>query len=212
MVRVEVEWKSTSDRYRKKFNAARKLSVQDMHLEWYTGNVVELYLYSKHFWYLEISRATIALGAYLGDELVGVLLADMDGEPKVFANRFYRLFVRIAEFVIKLGYKDASTSYEKANKDMLAAYKEIHYPEGELNFFAVNPDIKGKGIGTKLLNELERQEVGKEMYLYTDSGSTYQFYEHRGFKKVGKRDIELDICGEMVPLTCMLFAKKLKIR
>lgn len=195
---------------KKDFNAARKFAVQGMHLEWYTGNVVELYLYSKYFWYLEISRAAIALGAYLGDELVGVLLADMDDEPKVFANLFYRSFVRIAEFVIKLGYKGASTSYEKANKDMLAAYKQIYHPEGELNFFAVNPDIKGKGIGTKLLNELEKQEVGKEIYLYTDSGSTYQFYEHRGFKVVGQKDIELDIHGEMVSLTCMLFAKKLE--
>lgn len=83
----------------KNFNAARKFAVQGMHLEWYTGNVVELYLYSKYFWYLEISRATIALGAYLGDELVGVLRADMDDEPKVFANCFYRSFVRIAEFL-----------------------------------------------------------------------------------------------------------------
>lgn len=95
---------------KKDFNAARKFAIQGMHLEWYTGNAVELYLYSKYFWYLEISRATIALGAYLGDELVGVLLADIDDEPKVFANRFYRSFVRIAEFVIKLGYKDASNA------------------------------------------------------------------------------------------------------
>lgn len=93
---------------------------------------------------------------------------------------------------------------------MLAAYKEIHHPEGELNFFAVNPDIKGKGIGTKLLNEFEKQEVGKEIYLYTDSGSTYQFYEHRGFKVVGEKDIELDTYGEMVPLICVLFAKTLR--
>ncbi|MER2295405.1 MAG: hypothetical protein ABS913_08800 [Desemzia incerta] len=102
---------------KKYFNAARKFAVQGMHLEWYTGNAVELYLYSKYFWYLEISCATIALGAYLGNELVGVLLADMDGEPKVFANRFYRSFVRLAEFVIKLGYKDASNAYEKATKN-----------------------------------------------------------------------------------------------
>lgn len=80
---------------KKDFNAARKFAVQGMHLEWYTGNVVELYLYSKYFWYLDISRTTIALGAYLSDELVGVLLADMNDEPKVFANPFYRSFVRL---------------------------------------------------------------------------------------------------------------------
>ena len=58
---------------KKDFNVARKFAIDGMHLNWYTNNAVELYLYSKYFWYLEIRRATRALGAYTGDQLVGVL-------------------------------------------------------------------------------------------------------------------------------------------
>ena len=58
---------------KKDFNSARKFAIEGMHLTWYTKNKFELYFYSKYFWYLEISRATRAFGAYLGDNLVGVL-------------------------------------------------------------------------------------------------------------------------------------------
>ena len=62
---------------KKDFNKARKFAIEGMNLNWYTSNKLELYLYSKYFWYLEISKATKALGAYIDNELVGVLLVDM---------------------------------------------------------------------------------------------------------------------------------------
>lgn len=194
---------------KKDFNAARKFSIEGMHLAWYTRNSFELYLYSKYFWYLEISRATRALGAYMGDTLVGVLLVDMTNQPKVFPSFWYRFFVRFASFIISFGYKDASSIYDDANKEILTAYRKNNRPDGELNFFAVDPNITGKGLGTLLLNELEKQEKGKHIYLFTDTGSTYQFYSHRGFEEVGRKDISLDLHGKAVPLTCLLFCKQL---
>ena len=64
---------------------------------------------------------------------------------------------------------------------LLEEFKKNNKVDGEINFFAVDPTIKGKGIGSLLLKELEKQEKDKLIYLYTDSGSTYQFYLHRGF-------------------------------
>jgi GNAT superfamily N-acetyltransferase len=65
----------------------------------------------------------------------------------------------------------------------------------------------GKGIGTLLLNELEKQEKGKLIYLFTDNGSTYQFYSHRGFREYGKSDVILEINRKKIDLTCFLFGK-----
>jgi GNAT superfamily N-acetyltransferase len=157
---------------------------------------------------MEICRATTALSAYLGDKLVGVLLADMNGRPKVFHPLRYRAFVKLVSFIINRGYKYAST-YDMANKEMIEAYRKGNAPDGELNFFAVDPDAKGKGIGTLLLNELERQENGKQIYLFTDSGSTYQFYTRRGFDEIGRKDITMKINDKDVDLTCLLFSKRL---
>jgi ribosomal protein S18 acetylase RimI-like enzyme len=190
------------------FDAARKFAIDGMHLTWYTSNRLELYLYSKYFWCMEICRATTALGAYQDDKLAGVLLVDMKGKPKVFNPLTYRAFVKFVSFVINLGYKYAST-YDTANKEMLEAYQKENVSDGELNFFAVDPNTKGKGIGTLLLNELERQENGKRIYLYTDSGSTYQFYTRRGFDEVGRKDITMKTHDKDVDLTCLLFSKRL---
>jgi GNAT superfamily N-acetyltransferase len=191
------------------FNTARKFAIEGMHLNWYTNNNFELYLYSKYFWCLEISRATRALGAYMGDKLVGVLLVDIDNQPKIFNSICYRLFVKFSSFIINLGYKKASNTYDNVNKELLENFLKSNSVNGELNFFAVDPTIKGKGIGTLLLNELEKKEKGKQIYLYTDTGSTYQFYLHRGFIESGRRDMLIKIGNREVPLTCYLFSKTL---
>ena len=195
---------------KKDFNKARKFAIEGMHLHWYAHKKWELYFYSKYFWYLEISRASIALGAYQDGELVGVLLADINDSPKVFKSIRYRIWINVISFFINLGYKEASDSYDNANKEILAKFKDKITPDGELNYFAVNPNIKGKGIGTLLLNAFEKKVKGKIIYLYTDSGSTYQFYEKRGFEKSEEKDITLEIKKKNVDLTCYLFSKKIE--
>jgi hypothetical protein len=189
------------------FSKAIEFAINGMHLNWYAASKLELCFYSKYFWCLEISKATRALGAYAGNNLVGVLLADMNNESKVFRSIWYKLYVRLVSCFINTFYKNASNMYDDANAKMLAAFKKECKPDGEINFFAVDSDSKGKGIGTLLLNELEKMEKGKLIYLYTDSGSTYQFYLHRGFNESGVTDIRLEIHGEIVDLTCFLFSK-----
>jgi len=66
-----------------------------------------------------------------------------------------------------------------------------------------------KGIGTALLGELAKRKKGKEIYLFTDTGCTYQFYEHRGFERVGQKDVVLGINGNRTDLTRLLCRKKL---
>lgn len=103
----------------------------------------------------------------------------------------------------------ATRLYDSVNKELLAKYKETNSPDGEIIFLAANPDVKVKGIGTMLLNELTNREKGKQIYLYTDNACTYQFYEHRGFDKVGEKDIELDLGANKLPMTCLLYSKVL---
>ena len=191
------------------FNIARKFSVEGMHLNWYATSKVKLFFYSKYFWYLEITKATKAIGAYMDNKLVGVLLVDIKDEPKIYKSFWGKLYVKITNFIINLFYENASSTYNETTSKMLKAFSDGVCPDGEINFFAVDPAIKGKGIGTLLLNELERLEKGKHIYLYTDSGSTYQFYLRRGFEESGKTDITLEINKKEVSLTCFLFSKKL---
>jgi len=194
---------------RKDFRAARRFAIEGMHLSWYASNAEELYLYSYYFWCLEISRASRALGAYKNGALVGVLLADTYDTPKAFPSFWRRLFVRFATWIIRIGYTDASDTYDSVNQALQSAFLKSTQADGELNFFAVDPSMVGNGLGTTLLNELETLEKGKTIFLFTDSGSTYQFYLRRGFTEFGKREISLPINRQQIPLTCYLFSKKL---
>ena len=189
------------------FDKAREFSIEGMHLSRYTSNKFELYMYSKYFWYSEISKATNAIGAYMGDRLVGVLLANIYHKPKLFISWWYKLFVKLVSFVINFGYGMTNGTYQNANQDMLRNFRNNNSPDGEINFFAVDPTIKGKGIGSLLLNELGKEAKGKLVYLFTDSGCTYQFYQHRGFEESDKRNIQLEIQERKMPLTCFLFSK-----
>ena len=194
---------------KKDFNIARKYAIDGMHLNWYVSNKFELYFYSKYFWYLEISKATNVFAAYMENKLLGILLVNMKDESKMYKSIRYKLFVKIISFIINIFYKSTSNTYDETNVKMLNEFKKENNPDGEINFLAVDPNIKGKGIGTLLLNELEKQEKGKLMYLYTDNGSTYQFYLHRGFNESGKTDIKMEINKNVIDLTCFLFSKRL---
>ena len=90
---------------------------------------------------------------------------------------------------------------------MFLQYCKSNKPDGEIIFLAANPEIKIKGIGSLLLDEFERREKDKKIYLFTDNACTYQFYEHRGFERVGQRDVVLNIGKRKVDLQCLLYSK-----
>lgn len=192
---------------RKDTRKAIQFAITGMHLGVYVKNKFLLKLYGRYFWYQQINRATQILAAYEGDTLVGVLLAEINGEPKKEYSCLRAIYVKWIDFVQRVFFRESAGLYDDVNKALFKTYQETHSPDGEILFFAVNPDGKTKGIGTMLLNELAHQEKGKQLYLYTDNTCTYQFYEHRAFEKVGEQNITLDFNGNPVPMTCFLYAK-----
>jgi len=182
-------------------------AIKGMHFNMYMDNKILLNLYGRYFWYLEYTNATQIISAYMGDELAGVLIADIKDEKKKYKSFLKSLYVRFVEFIQKHFFKDSVGIYDEVNKEMLKNYRENNNPNGEIRFLAVNPEIKGKGIGSIILEEFEKREKGKQVYLFTDDQCTYQFYEHKGFDKVGEKDIVLDLNNKKVPLKCFLYSK-----
>lgn len=194
----------------KDYNKIIQYAIKGMHFNMYLENKLELNLYGRYFWYLELTNATQVISVYRGNELAGVLIADFKGEEKVHKSFWKSLYVNIFDWIQRIFFKESVGIYDKVNKEMLENYKSENNPDGEIRFLAANPNIKVKGIGTFLLNELEKREKGKEVFLFTDDQCTYQFYEHRGFDRVGEKDIELDLNKKKVPLKCLLYSKKIK--
>ena len=191
------------------YKKARQFAIQGMHLYWYVSNKIILNLYSRYFLDLELSRATKAYGAYVEDQFVGILLADMKDEPKKYHSTWRTAYIRFLDWLQRLVAGDGVEAYDKANQEMLHVFCEKSTPDGEIVFLAADPNSKIKGTGTALLSTLEKDEQGKLVYLYTDNACTYQFYEHRGFVREGEQQVMLKLEKKEMSLTCFLYAKKL---
>ena len=194
---------------KKDYKKAIRFAIKGMHFDWYLDSKILLKAYGRYFWYLEMNRATQIFAAYAEDELVGILLAEFKDEPRKHHSFWQKLYVKFVDIIQKLFFKGGAGLYDAVNKELFAKYKEMHSPDGEIIFLAADPDAKIKGIGTMLLDELTAIEKGKTVYLYTDNACTYQFYEHRGFERVGEKDVQLDLGNKKVPLTCLLYSKVL---
>lgn len=188
--------------------AAIQFAIKGMHFDWYMDNSVILNLYGRYFWYLETSRATQMIAAYADNKFVGVILAEIRGEKKLKHSFWRKAYVAFINFIQKVFLKEGVGVYDEANRQMFQNYVKSNKPDGEIIFLAADPDCGIKGIGTKLLAELERREQAKEVYLYTDNACTWQFYEHRGFERVGEKNITLELGKKSVPLICFLYRKK----
>lgn len=189
-------------------SAAIQFAIKGMHFDWYMDNKAALNLYGRYFWYLETSRATQMIAAYADNKFVGVILAEIKGEKKLKHSFWRKTYVAFFTFIQKVLLKEGVGVYDEANRKMFQNYVKNNSPDGEIIFLAADPDCGIKGIGTKLLTALERREPGKEVYLYTDNACTWQFYEHRGFERVGEENITLELGKKSVPLTCLLYRKR----
>lgn len=193
---------------RKDFQKVIQYAIAGMHFEEYLKNKFILNAYGRYFWYLEYTNATQVIAAYEGSELLGVLAAAIKGERKPYKSIGKSLYVKFIDVIQNLFFGGGIMPYNAANKKMFDKYTAHYTPDGEIRFLAANPESKAKGTGTFLLDELIRREAGKEIYLFTDTNCTYQFYEHRGFERVGEQKIVLELSGE-VDLKCLLYRRKL---
>jgi ribosomal protein S18 acetylase RimI-like enzyme len=194
---------------RKDFNKVIDFAIKGMHFHRYVDSEFTLRLYGRYFLYSELEHATQVLAAYIGDRLVGILMADMKNEPKSNGSFWRKIFVRMVQVVMAAIFKGGPDIYDSANKAMFENFVKRTTPDGEICFLAADPAIHGKGIGTKLLDELSRREKGKLIYLYTDDNCTYQFYEHKGFERSEEKEIKMELSGKTVPLICLLYSKQL---
>lgn len=70
----------------KDYNKAIDFAIKGMQFNRYVDNKLALRLYGRYFLYLELERTTQLVAAYMGDRLVGILMADIKNEPKMYTS------------------------------------------------------------------------------------------------------------------------------
>lgn len=194
---------------------AEAFAAEGMHFNWY-AKVPFVGLLGVLFFRMQLNEATQVIAAYKGEKFLGVLLARIDGEPKVSSRWWITAILAIgmgvlgiASWVSGLFGDDLGFSPIDPDEDMLKEFKRNHDPDGELLFLAADPHCGVKGVGTTLLKELERREPGKLIYLFTDTGCTYQFYEKRGFVLPCECTSANSLDGDGNPIGHFLYCKRL---
>jgi hypothetical protein len=105
-----------------------------MHFHRYVDNKIALRLYGRYFLYLELERASQVLAAYMGGQLVGILMADMKNEPKQYSSFWRKLYVKIFKAIMTVAVKGGPDIYDEANKAMFQKYVNRAIPDGEICF------------------------------------------------------------------------------
>ena len=159
--------------------------------------------------YDALMRATETLAAYEDGEFAGVMVLGVNGKPKLKVGLGKKIMVKFFKWLEKVAHNKEDDSYDEINTELLAKYKKENDYDGEIIFFVANPDLKIKGIGTQILNELERRYDGKTFFLFSDSGCTHQFYEHRGFTKYAEKINRFTVSGEKRSIINYLYVKTL---
>ncbi len=189
------------------FAAAARFAQEGMHLDNYAGGGIVGKLFAADAMCEAIARSTHFYAAYDDARFAGFLLADSWGAPKPYERSRYARFHGLAKALMQLSdRRDAENAYAEANKDMLGRLDPV--PNVEITYFAADPSLVGKGVGSKLLAAFERDFIGKRAFLFTDDGCTYQFYEHRGFTRAEERTIP-GAYAEGRSMRCMTYVKQL---
>lgn len=194
---------------KKDHKKAIQFAIEGMHFDWYVDSKLLLNLYGRYFWYMELGNATQIIAAYNDDRLAGVLLCEMKGEPKASHSLWRAAYVGFFNLMQRIFLRGGAGVYGNTNEEMFQAYSRGNSPDGEIRFLAVDLKAGVKGVGTFMLEELARRERGKKVYLYTDDGCTYEFYDRRGFDRAEERTVDLVYGSKKVRLRCFLYSKVL---
>lgn len=165
-------------------------AIEGMHLADYVKEGFALDNYGRFFFYDQLLKASHVLAAYEGDDLAGVMLVNLHDHPKAMHSWWRAAYVKAIHFIER--FTPMGSQYGSANGKLLSDYLSTNPVDGEIGFLAAIPRPGVKGVGRFLLAELEKIAPEKHLFLFTDDGCNYGFYDAMGFERVGTKAIEFE--------------------
>lgn len=102
---------------------------------------------------MELSHSSQVIAAYIGDEFVGVLLADMKGESKAYKSFWKSIYIKFVDWIQNTFVKDGVGPYDIANEEMLKNYKE----KDKTIFYIQMINVHISFMNIEALNELAKR-------------------------------------------------------
>lgn len=155
-------------------------------------------LYASGYLNMYLAEADYEMVAKDGDKVVGFIFGNIKKAPfkqrfvaklKLFFYFIYMLFSYPGRRGIKI-----TLITDKVNKTLSKPYKKTH--KNELILFIVDETYRGMGIGStleKMYTEKLKENGINNVFLFTDTYSNYQYYEHRGYERKGALPVDFGL-------------------
>lgn len=155
-------------------------------------------LYASGYLNMYLAESDYKMVAKDGDKVVGFLFGNLYKAP--FFQRLVANFKLLIYFIYMLfsapgrrGIKITLIT-NKVNKKLLEPYKNTH--KNELILFIVDQTYRGYGIGStleKMYTKHLKEKGIKNVFLFTDTFSNYEYYEHRGYERKGELPVDFKV-------------------
>lgn len=156
-----------------------------------------------------LANQTFTQVAVINNIPVGIIMGKNISTHKCSLKYHIKLFTSIISlFISKEGllvYKFFN-NINTIDKNLLNKTKKDY--QGEVTFFAVDSNYRGKSIGKKLfkalLSYMKKQDV-YDFYLFTDTSCNYSFYEYQGMKRVCYKKYSMNIHNQKSKIIFFLY-------
>lgn len=147
--------------------------------------------------------------ALLDDVPVGVIMGKADKVHKCpLKYRVKQVLSLLSLYLSKEGRDVMKTfgSVSRIDKELLKECRQSY--QGELSFFAISSQSRGKGIGKhlfqSLINYMDSLDIPR-FYLYTDTSCNYGFYDHQGMTRRAQKDTTFYIEHQTAEMSFFLY-------
>ena len=156
-----------------------------------------------------LTNQTFIRVAALGERSVGVIMAKDSKSHRCPLGYRLRQIWQIFRLMITKEGRQVSSIFRSVNDiDQILLQERKKAYQGELAFFAIGEECRGKGIGAKLFAEVReymRQQGVENYYLYTDTSCNFGFYEHMGMQRCGEKKKTFEILGQQAEMQFYLY-------
>lgn len=199
------------------YNEVADLLSHSFGLHRYVSDERLFRIFKKQYLYSCLSEATFSRVAEQNGKVVGVIMGNAKSDYRILPHIGFALKFLLYSFKMKI--------YGRKISDSVSGYHELHRIyrkfsqrhkgrfDGVLTLFAVSSECRGKGIGKKLLSDMEtywKERQTKSTYLYTDTTCNYGFYEHQGFIRLEEENLVLKSDGKPCEMGVFLYGYEVK--
>ncbi|WP_148409676.1 GNAT family N-acetyltransferase [Murimonas intestini] len=156
-----------------------------------------------------LANQTFTRVAVVNGQPVGIIMGKHIGKYKRSPILDIKLLISIASLYITKEGRSVSKIFgcvSSIDEELLKSCRKNY--QGEVAFFAINSQYRGKGIGKKLFHSLlsyMRSEHIQQFFLFTDTSCNYQFYEHQGMTRGCQKEHSFQIADQKCKMTFFLY-------